>query len=264
MVIGWSALRVKVSLNIGHALIQNRSDDSFIVAHPRSGSTWLRTILANILRPDNPSNPDVFNTLIPGVSIRAALRVNRLPPPRIVMSHTWYRPGLPTVVYLVRDGRDVLVSFYHYTITRSGHSDRIDFPEFFNHYCSGQYGYIWHHHVTSWLTKGREAMGDHCLIIRFEDLREDTVTVVERVVDFLGLSATSKQVEVAVQQASLANLRKIERTRWQKKGLGVPEKATTFYRSGKSGQWKDYFTEDNCELFYEKSAQALRLAGYER
>jgi hypothetical protein len=263
MLIGWSALRVKASLNVGHALIQNRSDDSFIIAHPRSGSTWLRTILANILRPDNPSNPDVFNTLIPGVSIRGALSVNRLPAPRIIMSHTWYRPGLPTVVYLVRDGRDVLVSFYHYTITRSGQSDRIDFSDFFNLYYKGKYGYLWHHHVTSWLNNGREEMGNHCLIIRFEDLREDTVAVVERVTDFLGISATRKQIEVAVQQATLANLRKIERTRWENKGLGIPEKDTTFYRSGKSGQWKDYFTRNNCQFFYRKSAEALRLARYE-
>jgi hypothetical protein len=55
------------------------------------------------------------------------------------------------------------------------------------------------------------------LVIRFEDLREDAVTVVERVADFLGITAARKQVEVAVQQASLANLRKIERERWQKR-----------------------------------------------
>jgi estrone sulfotransferase len=263
MVTGWSALRVKASLNVGHALIQNRSDDSFIIAHPRSGSTWLRTILANILRPDKPSNPDVFNKLIPGVSIRGALNVNRLPAPRIIMSHTWYRPDLPNVIYMVRDGRDVLVSFYHYTITRNRQSDRINFPEFFNLYYRGKYAYLWHHHVTSWLNEGRKTMGDHFLVIRFEDLREDTVAVVERVADFLGITATRKQVEVAIQQASLANLRKIERERWQKKGLGVPEKATTFYRSGKSGQWKDYFTENNFKLFYQKSAEALGLAGYD-
>lgn len=62
-------LRNKISLPIGHASIGKRDDDQYLASFPRSGSTWLRTMLVDIMDPEAKSNPDVFNARIPGVSL---------------------------------------------------------------------------------------------------------------------------------------------------------------------------------------------------
>lgn len=260
-------LRTKLSLTLGY-LPQRRSTDVFIVAHPRSGSTWLRTMLVNVIQPVANSDPDVFNRLSPGASIRNARAIWELPSPRILTSHTSYYPGLPKVVYVVRDGRDVLVSYYHYVIHRKSRLDQtnapdLDFPAFFERYYQGDYHYIWHRHVESWLTRGKRALGDRMLILRFEEMKADPQALVDRVVQFIGIPADEERVAAAVQQADLDRMRAVEKQRWQAKGLGMPDQATSFYRSGQSGNWKAYFTPELAHRFLTNSARAMELAGYQ-
>lgn len=251
-------LKVKTSLSLGHNLIQKRPDDRFLIAHPRSGSTWLRTILVNILHTGANSNPDIFNAQIPGVSIRNALRrINRLPSPRLVSSHTWYRSDIPAALYLVRDGRDTLISFYHYSITRKNGTE--NFAEFFELYCQGKYGHFWPYHVESWLDSGRKTMGDKLMVIRFEDMKADTTAVITDITRFLAIPATPETIEVAIENSSIKNMRKIEQSR---RGKTVQTNAS-FYRGGKSGQWQDYFTPSIEQKFYEVASDAMRLAGYD-
>lgn len=263
MITNLQSVRVHLSHAIGHSLIQYRPDDKFIVAHPRSGSTWLRTVLANILRPDDPSNPDVFNKLIPGVSIRRMHLVNQLNSPRIIMSHTSYRPDLPKVLYLVRDGRDAIVSFFHFMIYRNNVGKPISFTDFFSSYYKGEYGYIWHQHIESWLIRGASELGDNLMVVRFEDLKAQTVRVVEDVTQFLDIHTTVDEIETAVKEARLSNVRKIEKQRWRDQGRGNPTDRSTFYRGGVTGQWRELFSESNYNDFLKNSSKALELAGYQ-
>ena len=263
--------RTKLSLEFSY-LPQIRSDDVFIIAHPRSGSTWLRTMLVNIMQRGAHSNPDVFNRLIPSPSvrsIRSILNTWSLSSPRVLTSHTSYLPGLPKVVYLVRDGRDVLVSYYHYVVHRKSKinhtqvsADAIDFPEFFERYYQGYYRYIWHQHVESWLTRGKQALGERMLVVRFEEMQSDPQSVVSQIALFAGLTTEPDQVAAAVREADLENMRKIEKQRWQAKGLGTPDKTSRFYRSGRSKNWKSFFTPELREEFLSRSAKAMRLSGY--
>lgn len=262
--------RTKLSLAVSY-LPQRRHDDVFIIAHPRSGSTWLRTMLTNIMRPDANSNPDVFNRLIPSPSIRNLRGIREiwaLPAPRLLTSHSSYLPGLPRVVYLVRDGRDVLVSYYHYVVHRQARvrgtgTQALDFPAFFERYYQGHYRHIWHLHVASWLVRGKEALGERMLVVRFEDMKKEPQAVVSEVARFAHLSPGPELVAEAVQKASLENMRKVEKQRWRAKGLGMPDETSSFYRSGQSKKWQAYFTPELLDRFLACSAKAMQLAGYQ-
>ncbi|MCE7979615.1 MAG: sulfotransferase domain-containing protein [Caldilinea sp. CFX5] len=260
---------VRLSVAISY-LPQRRPDDAIIVAHPRSGSTWLRTMLVNVLKPNAHSNPDVFNKLIPGISIRSPHSMWDLPSPRILTSHTPYLPGFPKVVYVVRDGRDVLVSYYHYLVHRKSKLGRfhkasleMNFPTFIDRYYQGDYRYIWHQHVESWLTQGKQALGERMLIVRFEEMRANPEIFLDRIATFVGVSANSARIAAAVQQADLGNMRKVERERWQAKGLGSPDGTSSFYRNGQSNSWQTYFTPEITEQFLTRSKTALQAAGYQ-
>jgi hypothetical protein len=254
-----SGLQARASRWLGHRLIRDRADDRYVFSYPRSGSTWLRTILANLIDPTvDGGDPDQRRATIPGVSIRSARLINSLRSPRLIKSHARYMGPVPRAIYLVRDGRDVLVSLYHYRITRPGHGERIDFPDFCRRYFRGDLGDMWHENVLSWLRKGSPAMGSSLKVLRFEDFKSDVAGRVAEVADFLGIEATLDQVQASVEHASLDRLREIERTR-----QGELSANRTFYRGGKVGQWQEMLTGELAERFLELSRPAFLAAGYQ-
>ena len=245
-----------LSLDLGHFLVRDRPGDKYIVSYPRSGNTWLRTMLAYLMDPTTISYPKVRDKMLPGVSIRNAFQINRLDSPRFIKSHTWYRKNIKQAVYIVRDGRDVIISYYHYNITRRGKD--ICFLRFVKDYMAGRYGHYWHENVLSWLKDGRRKMGDNLLVVRFEDMKRDTEDVLSEVASFLEIPATSRQIVNAVEASSIENMRKLEK---QRQGPIRNENAS-FYRGGKTKEWKEYFTQSCYEEFTMLSEEALRIAGY--
>lgn len=248
--------RRNASLAIAHSLIKTRTSDQYIVSYPRSGSTWLRTILAAIMDPTRGFEPEVFNLMLPGVSGRRVTQIWKLNNPRIMHSHTTFRRGLPRVIYVVRDGRDVVTSFYHYTVTRNGL--QVSFPEWFDLYCQRWYGPRWHDHVESWLTKGKKRLGENLQVVKFEELKASPVACVQEVIDFLGLSANSGMISEALEMASLEQAREREK---QARG-SIANLDASFYRGGKSGQWQDHMDERTYRKFMRISGRAFDLADY--
>lgn len=249
-------LRNSLSTPVGHRLISQRKNDVFIAAYPRSGSTWLRTILANIIDPGAAGNPDVFNQLIPAVSIRNACLINSLSDPRLIMTHSVWRPSINKAVYLVRDGRDALISSYHYYSTRAGLDISLD--QFYDLYIKRTYGATWSTHTQSWLRKGASALGDNLHEIRFEELRQDPLAIVSRLCAFLGLSATDSEISTAIKHASLDHARQIERRRQGE----LSSRDASFYRQGKTEQWRQERYTTVISRFQQDSAEALKLSNY--
>lgn len=253
-----SGLTTRANRRLGHFLIRDRADDRYIYSYPRSGSTWLRTILANIIDPATEANPERRFALIPGVSVRNARRIGRLESPRLLKSHGRYMGPVPRAVYLVRDGRDVLVSMYHKRITRPGHADKIDFADFCRRYFRGDLGERWDRSVMSWLEGGRAAMGDALRVVRFEDLKADLPSHVRELARFLSIEADEERIAAALDKASLERLRESERSRV---GELAPDRSV--YRGGKVGQWRDMLTGELLERFMSLSSAALAAAGYQ-
>jgi hypothetical protein len=253
-----SGLTTRANRRLGHLLIRDRADDRYIYSYPRSGSTWLRTILANIIDPDTGANPDRRFALIPGVSARNARRIARLDSPRLLKSHGRYMGAVPRAVYLVRDGRDVIVSMYHKRITRPGHADKVDFPDFCRRYFRGDLGERWDDSVMSWLERGRADMGEALKVVRFEDLKRDLAGHVKDIAGFLGIDADDSQISAALDKASLERLRESERSRV---GDLAPDRSV--YRGGKVGQWRDMLTGELYDRFMSLSSAALAAAGYQ-
>ena len=249
-------------------LPQRRRDDIVMASHPRSGKTWLRTMMTNAFFPEANSDPLLFNSYIPGIKMGRLGEIKRMKSPRFLSSHTSFIPGLPKVIYVVRDGRDALVSFYRYNTKRKKRMSKgaagedIGFPEFFRRYYRGEYHSIWHHHVESWLDTGRKVMGRRLLVVRFEDMKADPVGALGEVMRFSGKRFDKTQIERAVEQTDLDKVREIEKKRWKEMGLGGPDKDSSFYGRGKSGTWEEYFTDEMMGEFMERSRRALDLAGY--
>ena len=248
--------REYLSIELGHRLIKPRFDDQYLVSYPRSGNTWMRTMLGVLINPAADGDPDFTRQNIPGISVSNARKVNAHTSPRLIKSHTWYRKEIPRAVYLVRDGRDVLISLYHFYITRENKD--LPFEEFYRDYSSGKYGQLWHENVKSWLIGGKEYLGDNLYVIKFEDLKADTNNALTRVANFLNLPAGSAEVGQAIQASAINRMRKIE---MERRGP-IDNVNASFFRGGKTGEWKDLFTAEIVDGFSRIAGEAMNLAGY--
>jgi len=252
-------IRRTAALELSHRLIGSRQGDRYVVASPRSGSTWLRTMLTALIHPDVRVTPPLFNATIPSVSIRTVSRIRQLPDPRTIMTHAGWRPEVKRAVYVVRDGRDSLVSRFHYEITRQGLQDQVDFRAFFDRYERGVYGQTWHDNVESWLSEGKATLGAQLLVVRFEDLKADTPHHLQRIAAHLGIPSDDARAVRAVEDASISRMRRLEK---QKSGDVVNPNAS-FYRGGKTGGWRDYLQGDLQDRFQRLASRAMGMAGYE-
>ncbi len=229
----------------------------FIASYPRSGSTWLRTMLTNVIDPNANSNPNVFNRMIPGTTLTRLRLAYNAPEPHILSTHAVYRRSIKRVVYVLRDGRDSMLSFYRYTTVRAGND--MDFARWFFFYKKGWFGPRWDQHVESWLNRGLERIGKNMLIVRYEDCCVDPHGHLEKACNFFGIKYVSSDIDRAVKLSSIDNMKK-----WECKLNGpVKDENASFYRGKKQAdEWKTMLNEKQREEFMHISRNALRLGDY--
>lgn len=232
------------------------SDDVFLVSYPKSGNTWIRFLIANYLKNNSGNNVD-FHTIqriIPEVG-RNDEAIKYLPRPRIIKSHATYTK-YPKVIYVVRDGRDVYVSYYFYRINWLPPETR--FREFLER--RDHYPCLWGEHVRSWLFKINKP--SNILIIRYEDMLDNCFEQLHKIVKFIGLDVKGEQMQQAVEASSFKNMRSLEMERGrpykeQERGPDV------FLRHGKSGDWRELFGQEEKALFKAREGKVLIRLGYE-
>ena len=89
-------------------------DDILIVSYFRSGSTWSRFLVGNLVQQEERITFTNMERLVPIIYDLPDRVLRRLP--RILKSHECFDPRCPQVIYIVHDPRDVAVSFYCYNL----------------------------------------------------------------------------------------------------------------------------------------------------
>jgi hypothetical protein len=157
---------------------------------------------------------------------------------------------------VTRDGRDVMVSFYHYTTTKR--NIEISFDEWLKAYIKGYFGFRWDEHIMSWLGTGYQKLADEIRIVKFENLKRNTKEEMGEILEFFNIQVTSERITTAVESASIEQGRY-----WEKKYFGeIENQNASFYRGGKTGEWQNYFSLELLSDFMKVSGYAMELAGY--
>ena len=237
-----------------------RESDRFIVGYPKSGSTWVSFFMAGVIadRRGVQWDPLDFNfqyQFVPdvnGLVRRGSLReYAQFPDPRVFRCHSEFNPILPKVVYLVRDPRDVTVSYYH-------HRRRLD-PEFrtpIDRFASAQrlWREDWGAHVLGWL---EGAVSDRCLFVRYEDLKRDPETHLGAIAAFSGYPLKRGEAKRFVELSSFERMQKsVERV---EKAQGM---TIRFVRRGKVGGWQDELCIQSARHIEERYAELMTRLGY--
>jgi hypothetical protein len=211
-----------------------RPKDTMIVGFPKSGHTWMQSLIANVKYGVDPRIADdhLIQDLVPDLHQRRWHK--RYGKSMCFKSHMLPRKDFKRVIYLIRDGRDVMVSYYHFRRAWGYNGSLVDLiTEEHPLYAT------WSHHVATWLDN---PYGAHILYVRYENMLNDSVGTLRQICDFLSLETSEEELEAAAFRSSFQNMRAKEDK------FGRPNKDwpadRKFMRRGIAGSWKDEMPPD--------------------
>jgi hypothetical protein len=222
-------------------------------SYPRSGNTFFRivahalygiktySIYNDRVLEERPEIAEIVGHVHLDRSIQDVVRGDDV---SLVKTHELAPADGHPGIYIVRDGRDALVSYAHYVLSFEGGDQSVDSDEAFTStlhdlilQSSGFGG--WSANVSSWLGRPRTA------VIRFDDLIVEPVAVVRKALGSAGLS-----LEGSSEACMIPNFQELHRA--------MPE----FFGKGQVGRWTSEMPDDLHELFWECHAESMRALGY--
>lgn len=241
--------------------------DVMLGSYPRSGSTWLRFVLFEILTGES-SSFDRVNAGLRGISDYQ--RGTGLLPEkgRFIGTHEPYRPAYRRAVYLVRDLRDVALS--EFAFEKNLGIGRASMNEYLEELLLGRKRHSsWQNHVESWLDSPLAQRGD-LLFIRYEDLRQNSAEIFRQMADFLHVNATSEAIERAIANNTVQRMQEKEDSLYKQEGYSqVPrrpkkgvETGGRFVRAGAIGGWRERLTVPQLNMIEQYAGSTLSRLGY--
>ena len=238
-----------------------RESDIFLVSYPKSGNTWLRLVIGK-LKFGKEFGLTNLGEGIPDIYRDSGRAIERMQSPRIIKSHEYFDPRYRRLIYVVRDPRDVAISYYSFLIKLRILPERAPFDGYLERYVKGtvsSYG-SWEQNARSWYYN----LGKHNLLIRYEDLVESFVPTIGQVSRFLLLEATQEDIGEVRNQTSLGHLRREEQALGQKEAFyKASRKDVAFFGAGRPGGWQEH---PDAGLINERLSvwgDTMKLFGYE-
>jgi hypothetical protein len=272
----------------------------WLASYPKSGNTWVRALLTALLLEDREldinrlghgpiasarGHLEHYLGLVSSDLTRAEIAALR-PLADLALNdelqHTRYRKihdalfsavnAQPIVapqatlgaVYIVRDPRDVAVSFAHHfgrdaawavermcdrrssgerTVKRIG-------PQVHQHLGS------WSEHVRGWTEQRLFPV----IVVRYEDLHADTTRQLAHITRLGGLDVSAQAIAAAVRAARFEHLREQEtRDGFRERAAGERQ----FFRRGQIGAWRDELPAELADRIVQDHGMVMRRFGYD-
>lgn len=180
-----------------------KNTDIFISSYPRSGNTWMRLLLADIILqvhnfPTDTELPIPLGQMIPDIYAHDITKVSSQLnfSFRLIKTHDCYNRRMKDkVIYLFRNPADSLCSFYHYRLR-----DRISRKkalkigqELFVHKMKKE----WCDNIESHM-KAQEKDNKRFFFLSYESLHQETTKSLQATANFLGIKVSEIICENAV------------------------------------------------------------------
>ncbi|XP_034553053.1 amine sulfotransferase-like [Notolabrus celidotus] len=241
--------------------LEIRDTDVFVITYPKSGTIWMQQILLLLeAEGDVSSISQAGNNsdLVPWMEVKGTREAFiTAPSPRLRVSHLPSRfmpAALSTrkgkVIYVARNPKDVLVSYFHFHKVANMLETPKDFNDFFEKFMTDRvFGGSWFEHVKTWYSH-RDHMD--MLFITYEEMIQDLSSVVQRISSLLGKDLTEEQLASVVKHSTFNNMKKIPQASYQQVSDDLLNHSQgVFMRKGTVGDWKNHFTVAQSERFDE-------------
>lgn len=216
-----------------------------LVSYPRSGNTFLRNVLFEVYGVpsstfhDEAHGPDFDWEKAPVV--KTHLLPDQLPAALL------NRP----IVYLIRDGRDAVVSLAHHKkALHDPHSTVDQNIDEVIYAAEGSHFAGWSIHVDTW---SRRAV----IILRFEDLIKDPIGTCEQLRPWLELPEPKQEA-----LPSFEDLKTGRPQYGSGKEVSETNLAPIWFRRGKVGAWRDEMSATQQRLFWHLHGETAERFGY--
>jgi hypothetical protein len=260
-----SPLRRLMRVDLPHRGL--RSNDVFVASYPRSGNAWLAFILLDLAGREVSFDNVRFEVPIVGAHAKAPSLVPG--GGRFIKTHEPYLPVYRQALHLVRDPRDVALSYFRF-MQRDGQlaigpqdDEAATFDRYLDAFIAGRltpHG-TWRAHLQSWLAAEQERPTD-ILLIRYEDMRADTPAAISRLATWLGFDITDKQAVDVAERCSLERMRAAERAEDAREVFGAARPEVVYVGPASLGGWHDALNEEQQRRFRQWSEE-LAVLGYE-
>jgi hypothetical protein len=156
------------------------------------------------------------------------------------------------VIHLIRDGRDVITSYYH-MLRNQGYQMSLDQMIVKD---EGVYPTDWSTHCEAWCENPYQA---EILKIRYEDLKAIPIECLESICNFLNIHTDTSFLKQTIEHCSFKNLQNKE---IETKELTEVMKSGNFFRKGEIGSYKGELNENQICIFESRHGTMLNKLGY--
>jgi len=269
----------------------------FLASYPKSGNTWLRSIIGNFYNFDKEFSLNDLKS-IPLLSIKKHFnefenkvyvnnnelhfdwisqniikcqnilnnKANHL---NIFKTHSARHKNFTNetvnagFIYIVRDPRDIIVSLKNFSGKEIDKTiDEFLFSKSLMITTNGAQELLstWELNVQSWLNYNSVPR----LIIKYEDLKLNSKEIILNIKKFLNkihrlnINLRDQDIDKILENTNFNNLKKLE----DKNGFDEATIHSKFFRSGTSNQWKDVLTNTQVKLIEKNLKSLMRYFNY--
>ncbi|GLJ28256.1 hypothetical protein SUGI_0555230 [Cryptomeria japonica] len=246
-----------------------RKDDVFVCSGMKTGTTWLKAIVASIMSESKSHvlkekgvHDLVYNIERSYISrsmpnANTSTIIAEMPSPRLLSTHLPYSALPPQItslgcrmIYIARNPKDTFVSHWKYlpalqAVFNTETTAPVSREVFFDSFCNGAslFGPFVDHVLSFWNPSRRQS---NILFLTYEDMKADSLSYVKKISDFLGQSSlTQEDIRYIDSQCSFQSLSTLDVNKNGKttyKNANVNNRS--FYRKGEVGDWKNHFTPE--------------------
>lgn len=251
-----------------------RDGDVFLVGFPKSGNTWIRFLFGNYLS-DGKCSFVNSHEIVPGL-IEHPQICNALESPRFISTHfteqsfeklvAWYktkRKAKFKIIFIVRDGRDVAMSYYYHLRKHKKLDDSAALDQFLIQLNKGEFNpYVsWSQYNLDWSRLGAQKYD--IKVVTYESLLDDPARVMHDVFAFLKVELNAERLNVAIEASSFDNMQQMEEEESDRHfRFKNSNREIKFVRSGSAGGWQKELTGKALSEFYAGNTDALKAFNY--
>ncbi|XP_056419722.1 amine sulfotransferase-like isoform X2 [Hyla sarda] len=234
-----------------------RDDDVFLVTYPKSGSVWSQQILSLIFNEGHRNGTEQIDNIdrVPWVEYNINnIDFKSRPSPRLFSAHLPYylmprdlKYRMGKILYVCRNPKDVLVSFYYFSQCNPKLKCSIDWETFFEIFISGRvHGGSWFDHVRGWYTHKEDF---NILFMTYEEMKKDLRSAVKKICKFVGVNLDEKMIDTVVEKATFKKMKQDPVANYSFLPDDVLDKSKgVFLRKGIVGDWKNIMTVAQSEM----------------